>query len=290
MSWQTVEVDPTQVESFGPQYPFAYWLNGKPQMKQTGGVLYTGGWFMPVDNLDTGLLNEEGLPGPGWDHGEMVFESGNDQAGFFAKNIHIAMLVSRRRWIVNGVDGGFAWDDYKGAKASSGANSPRGHMQILGLIKGAEQFGPVFLSAKGMTTKGITNDVFGAFNQNIIAEAANLRSGNRPPFFMFWMSIGPRMKTKDTPDFTVVGSGARTSTITLPCLAGVDGKADADALNKRYVGGELYARLAELRNSADVVTWEKAWDGSTTETEPGPSVSPGWPEDLPPLDEDEMPF
>ena len=289
--WQTTEVDQAIVETFGPQYPFVYWVNGRSQMKQLGGVPYTGGWFMPVDQLDTGKLNEENLPGSGWEHGSIEFENGGSQAGFYTKNIHIAMLVWRRRWIVNGVDGGFSWNDYKGASATG---NPRGHMQMLGLIRGMEQFGPTFLSMKGMVSKAIVDTgpsgVFGAFNQYIIAEAANHRNGKRPPFMMFWMSIGPRMKG-NIPEFTVVGQGSHSSTITLPCLIGVTEKLNAEGLGKRFVGAELFAELTRLRKDPDILTWEKAWSNTSLDNAEGASTN-GLPDpEEPPFEyEDEIPF
>jgi len=282
MTWMEQQYDESTVEQFSERFPFAYWLNGDKKLKQLGGVPYTGGWFLPADQIDHGLLNEDGVPAKGWTAGQLDFQNGNSTDGFYAQNVSIAMLAWRRRWIVNNVNGGFAWNKYDEAKAQG---NPRGHIQVLGMIHGLEAVGPMFLSAKGMVGKqiyGADNSVFSGFISNVILEAAKLRGGKgKPPFRMFWMTIGPETDGKE-PKFTTVGSGNETSVITLPALVGVPGKLDKAALTKRYVGNDLFAEMEALVQSPEVESWRTGWDKTALEE----NASPEEPE----FNDEDMPF
>ena len=276
-TWMEQTYDQGTVESFGPAFPFAYWVNGDKKLKQIGGVPYTGGWFLPADQVED-RLNADGLPGPGWTAGTQEFRNGQSQDGFYARNVSIAVLVWRKRWIVNDIRGGFAWKEYEKAKVEG---NPRGHLQVLGVFHGMEEYGPLVLSSKGMVSKAITDNAFAAFNRYVIAEAARLKRA-KPPFRMFWLTVGPEMDG-DNPRFTTVGTGSETSIITLPCAVGLTAKLDKAALGKRYVGNELFGRLNELRVDADVLAWATAWD-TTNLAEPDPESA------LAAVDDPDLPF
>ena len=92
------DVDQSTVDLEGPQYPFAQWVHGKKALKPAGGVIYTGGWFLN----DSQGIEADDLPD--WTAGELEHQQGDATAGFFIRDLTVAVIRSRRCWRVRDGD------------------------------------------------------------------------------------------------------------------------------------------------------------------------------------------
>lgn len=279
-SWldEARNVDQATVETSGPEYPYIQWVNGQPTLKQAGGVAYTGGWFAQAEQFDGEL--------PGWTAGTLVHRDSSETAGFFKRDIEIAVIHWRRCWIV-GQDGKsltFAWANYDQAK---GAGKPTGRLHVLALVRGLESQGPLVLTMKGLVGATFTGSrkelgVLGEFNRFVIrpANSINVRRGLKAkwPYRAFWLCVGPDRDDKGAPTFSKVGQGDSTSLVTLPVALGLPEHADTVALQKLFVGGELLRTLNDFYRETE--EWARAWDTIKAQT-----VTPGSePDDVPPAE------
>lgn len=260
-AWMDVanEIDQETVEITGPQYPYVQWVNGKPPLKPAGGVPWTGGWFMP----DQGNFVEA----KGWTAGELTHDDGKATIGFFARDITVAVIRIRRRWLVYQGDQArsFAWDNYKTA---SDLGKATGHLQTLALIRGLEEHGVFVLTMKGTICRAFTTGgkggtgVLSEFSRVIVAEANNLNAKRgvsaKFPYRAFWLTVGPVRDEKGNPNYTEVGQKPNSSLVTLPVALHLPEKVQPGDLEKRFVGMELLTTLNNYYREAE--EWAKAWD------------------------------
>lgn len=241
-------------------YPYAQWVNGDPKLKQLGAsaVAYTGGWFIPAE-----LVSLETIPG--WTAGNLSHDRGETE-GFFSPRLSIAAFHMRRCWRVGQDQGSrlFAWNDYEAAKAWGAA---RGRLQILGIIRGLEDVGPMMLTMGGTTGMAFTSrdGILAQHRQLVLKPAAMMssRAAKRRvteyPRFYFWLTVGAETDDKEgAPVFTKVGQGDASSLVTRPVLVGVTKGMTAQQLGELYVGPEL---ITIIEGTRDPVTGQWSEDG-----------------------------
>lgn len=280
-------VDQDTVETSGPEYPFIQWVNGKPNMKKSGGMAYQGGWFMPSTQLSIDCPE-------GWAAEELVHDSGSSTAGYYKRDIAVAVIRVRRRWIIyDKTTTSWPWSQYQEAAKATTEGRPSGHLQALSVVKGLESLGPVVLTMKGSISRAFMGSrgdegVLGRFNRMVIREAnsINARRGvlAKFPYRAFWLAVGPQRDGKDQPVFTEVGQKPNSSMVTLPAPLGLDAQLQNGDLAKRFVGRELLEQLNAYYVEADA--WATAWNQvQVAESE----FSPAAPEE-PPFDDENLPF
>ena len=246
-------VDQSTVETKGPEYPFVQWQNGQPGLKKAGGVSYSGGWFVQDGQIDAALL-------AGWEKGEMTHRDNTSTEGFFMRDLTVAVIRMRRRWIAEGV--GYPWDQYDQAAATGKAT---GHLQVLCVIKDMDV--PIVLTMKGTVCRAFQGSqkapgVLSTFSRSVVAEAnllaAKRGSKSKFPYRAFWITTGPQRNADGSPVFTTVGQNTATSVVTLPTALNIVAKPQPGDLSKLFVGAELLKRFSELYVEAEA--WAIAWD------------------------------
>lgn len=280
------EIDQDTVDTQGPEYPYIQWVNGKRELKSAGGVVYTGGWFMPASQVEAGTL-------PGWDAGELVHRSGGSTDGFFRRDLTVAIIRNRHCWVVNVGDDYqlFPWQQYDEAKR---AGKPTGKLQSLVLVKDLEGLGAIILTMKGSISRAFApsrrgDSVMNVFHRCVIAEANKLvirKNGKAPgkfPYRAFWLTVGPERVADGTPTYTTVGSGASSSPVTLPTALDLAEHMDKAALGALFVGRETLEWVNELYRDAEA--WATAWD-TLEQREPVVAMATPVEDD----DEGEVPF
>lgn len=253
-------IDQETVEQIGPQYPYIQWVHGDPKAKKLGGLDYTGGWFMAEGQVPDDLLKAAG-----WAAFTLQHQSGGETAGFARRDVTVSILQQRHCWMVQDGDRSqfFAWDKYDEAKA---IGAPRGKTQVLVVVKGLEDVGPIVLTMRGSVgqafSEGGRAGVLGAFN-NCVIKPANLMAAQRKikarwAFRAFWLTVGPRREANGDPKFDTVGQGNASSQVTLPTALGLKDKpADAD-IRAAYVGRELLEQINEVHGQT--LDWKAAWN------------------------------
>ncbi len=276
------EIPQDSVETQSVQYPWVQWVNGKPALKKAGGVAYTGGWFISLDNAGE-------TPLAGWEKSELTHANGDSTPGWFARDIKIAVIHTRKRWVVgtNGQSQQFPWTEFDAAKA---AGRPSGNAQILALVAGLEHLGPVIVTTKGSTSQAMLGSaraegVMGAFWKRVIgtANGANRARGVKSSFAMraFWMCVGPQRDAQGNPMFTTVGQVNSSTQVTLPTLIGVGDKPTVDEVGKLFVGKDLLTELNDLRTETQ--DWARAWDTM----DPAPAQEHA---EIPDVEKEDLPF
>lgn len=257
-------IDQDTVENDGPQYPVVQWNYGNLKSKKVGGMDYQGGFF----------ISEEMAPGDltayGWEKSSWVHDSGDETEGFYARDLELSVINSRKRWEVQAGDGrryNFAWTDYDKAK-EMGNPSSRTHFLVL--AKGMEDLGPLVVTLKGsagMYFEG-TRTVAGAltkFSRTVIAAANKLTKKGKWPYRAFWLKVGADRTDDGAPNFTKVGSGDKSSNVVIPVALDLPDKPEKVNLNDLYVGDETLALVNEVYT--DNAEWAAAWNN----IEPGSS-------------------
>jgi hypothetical protein len=257
-------IDQDTVEKPNQMFPIVQWVNGKPSNKKAGDVSWTGGWFIS----QTAAVGVEVLSG--WTKDSLITRDGAEIPGFFKKDIQVAVLHYRRRWRITSRDGKtsrfFPWNQYDEAKAEG---RPSGNLQVLCWLKEADMLNPIVLTLKGLVGAEFTggrnaDGVLGSFTRKVIGtmnNALRVQGSNKSlPWRAFWLTVGPRMKPDGSPEFTSVGEGTATSTISLPSLIGVSDKPTAAEVKPLFVGKELLATLNSLWGDPRVTDWAASWD------------------------------
>jgi hypothetical protein len=261
-------IDQSTVEQRVATFPLVQWQNGDQKLKKSrdvaAGVPYTGGWFISVDNA--GDVPEL----PGWAKSTLDTASGAEIPGFFKRDIKIAIIHTRRRWMVRLQDAQpiwFPWKNYDKALASAGTGKPSGNEQLLCWVEGLDVINPVVITLKGMVGMAFSGGqgkegVIEAFGRRIITTANTaLRAAGRKeqyPYRAFWLSVGPQRDPKGEPIFTMVGPKGTQSPVTLPALIGVSSKPDVAEVGKFFVGKELLVHLNDVWT--EQLDWLHAWD------------------------------
>lgn len=261
----------TAADSDGIRLPFTapivWWKHGKNQFKQFGGVRYFGGWGTNAEEFYA-AIGEFGVTPTGF--ADATF-SGND--GDFnvyeSRAVVFAPIATRKRWITK--------ESGKG----------RSHIQMLCMMaqqEGAEfaAWGPIVLSAKGLTTREIETAMrnFESFTSEVRQQVAP----GVPPLY-FWRMLGTFGKQ---PEYTKVGSGDNTSMITYPTVYQPE-KVTPEGLERMFVGNEVAGQMVQLRKDASDWLGDKQWkqskeDVAATDQPVDPYLAGGF------IPDEEMPF
>ncbi len=246
-------IDPATVETAGPAYPVAQWLNGDPKLSAAGGVAHTGGLILPAK-----YLGDDVAPAPGWIRATVAFSSGKSESVLAAAKPRLAVIRTRFRWFVvyNGVTTYYPRSAYQ---ANSGM---RGHVQALCAVHGFDF--PVVVTFKGKASqeaerliREFAQKVQTAANQLARAQTQPGQPNGRPapgsprvfPRFAFWMRLAPGPHVK-------VGQKGQESIVTPPVLE-LPQAINTDYLNKIYVGRDLLASCQLYYHES--AEWASAW-------------------------------
>lgn len=252
-------IDQDTVEQLGAKYPFIQWVHGSSKAKKLGGLDYHGGWFM-----QEGQVDEDVLRAAGWAPFTLSHKGGGETAGWASRDVTVSILLMRHCWAVQDGDQAqfFPWNEYDEAKAQG---KPRGKTQVLVIVKGLEDVGPVVLTMRGSTGQAFSDaraGVLGEFNRKLI-QPANLMAQKKGikakwAFRAFWLTVGPKRNADGSPAFDTVGSGSESSEVTLPAALGLTDKPGEAEIRAAYVGRELLELLNAIQ--AENAGWKEAWD------------------------------
>jgi len=264
----------------GMSFPTIQWVNGDAKLKPIGlKVPYTGGWFIPADNVERLGFTAEDMDSSGWEQGEATFGGGVTKQGWFIRDLSVAVVCWRRAWELHvgqfprylpwrtGYDKALAEVD---RAAAVGVKDPyfTSRIRVLCAVKGWPVDALVNLTMHGTVQRAFYNTLTGPVSKYVIqpARALSRRGRNAAvPMRMFWLTFGPERDDKGQPVFTTVGEKGRSSTITAPTLIGLSDKADAKTLAAMFVDEDrkLLPNLTYLDsafNDPGIIAWRQEWD------------------------------
>ena len=287
-------IDQSTIENFDDIYPVVQWVNGEVKRKKEKGMLAWGGWFM-AERSNT--PDEAAMQAAGWEHQSLMHDDGSETVGYYKRDITVIAVTVRERWQVR-VDGeqpllvGYdrrnksaKWDAFATAKTYG---NPSGRLQVLVLLKGMEDFGPLVLTLGGSVAMSFYNErggdsVLGNFFKTILAaanaksdaaaRAAGRKGGKKWPVRAFFLSVGPAREANGTAVYTEVGQKGASSWVTLPVALGLPGRGEEVDLNKWYVGNSMFANVNELHEEAET-GWARAWDTLAPTVTPNGDAKP----------------
>lgn len=276
-------------------YPIIMWMNGDPSSEKLGAdnMEYTGGFFLTTvyrngeklfqripEGSDSNQFTEVDFSGMGWKKDYFINSKNKKVTGWWRKDIQAAFICGRERWEVYQGDGDDAkvlgFTNYKDAEAKG---SPRGQMQVLAIVKGMEDFGPVVFRFKGYAMKAFKGQAdfasFGVLHQlqnKVTIPAGRLlpKSDGAPSNINYravWCHFGPHVKD-GAPIFYKAGKGDKSTMIAVPAYYGgaVTTKED---IGKFYVGAQLITTVNMLFDNA--AEWANAWKNLKGEAQGAPA-------------------
>lgn len=246
---------------FGPAYPTIQWVNGQKQLKNIGGIAYTGGFFCSADQ---GIAPEE-LEAAGFEKYTLMAQDGTEIHGYSVQELTGAPLRFRRCFTVDRgesqLPARYSNEEYDQAVIEG---KPRGVCHVLFQVKGISQ--PVSLSFRGLTARvvmgmGRDRGIIPTFGQKVVKAASMLaKAQNRPsnfPLCAFKLTIGPETDSAGNPVFTDVGSDKKSSVTNPVWLDEPSGAVTAEELRGLFVG---HAQLAVNQDSwVEAGPWVTAW-------------------------------
>jgi hypothetical protein len=255
-----IDVD-VEDPSFGSQYPIIQWVNGDPGKKKSGGLEYTGGFFISAEQ---GLDNV-----PGAEPYTLITANGDEVEGFAVRDLEITPVRFRRSWLAQADEKGlsqrFPWNAYEDAVEHDHQDRPRGRGQLVALVSGMEE--PVVITLSGMTSAAVFSagrdrGIIPNFSQIVINRAKQLarRAGRNIdyPLCAFKLTVGPKRDEKGEPLFDTVGSGQNTSKVTMPVwLDQPEGMADEAYIRRHFVGREMFGKTQDMHKACD--EWVMQW-------------------------------
>lgn len=284
------EVDQETVEVDQVGYPWIQWVHGKPEYKQLGGVVHTGGWFMPAGATDL----DEDAEIEGWTRGTLTHSSGDETAGWFTRDLTVSLVRSRRAWHVRvGKQTAiYPWDQYDDARAGGGDMT--GRTQFLAVVQGLAEPRPVVLTVHGSVGRAMAptrqgDSVLNQFRRYVLTPANKLLAKSDKkgqwPYRAFWLTVGPDRDDKGAPVFRKVGEGSAQATIVEPIALGIKDKMTPAEIGALFVGKELLAETGLLWEEAE--EWANAWS-ERIEAEPAEADEDA--DDAVYASEEEIPF
>lgn len=295
------DVDQSTVEepqSFGPSFPIVQWHYGDPKMVKAGGMDWQGGWFFGVESngKKQQVESEEqkakraeigaAMEAVGWEATTWIHDDGSSTEGFWKREIAVSAIALRKCWEVweNKKRYPFAWNDYKSAEDFASPRKPSSRLQVLVLVKGLEDVGPLTLTLKGsgaMAFEGTykMNGALSQFGRTVIkaaneaTAAAAKKAGREPTKWAarcFWLPVGADRLPDGKPKFTEVGKDDSTSNVVLPVALGLPESYEDVDLRRFYVGKELQDKTQELYVENE--EWRLAWNEMDTDTDSAPGA------------------
>lgn len=264
-------------------YPTVMWMTGDPGSEKLGpdNMEYVGGFFLATvyrngeklfqrlpEGADKAQYAEVDFSGMGWKRDYFINSNNERVNGWWRKTLEAAFICGRERWeVYQEVEGKtkvLGFTNYKDAEAKGG---PRGQMQVLAIVKGMEDFGPVVFRFKGYAMKAFKGQAdfspFGVLHQfqnkvTIPAGRLLLKADGTPSNINYrsvWCLFGPHMKD-GAPVFYKAGKGDKSTMIVVPAYHGgaIEKKED---ISKFYVGANLITTVNMLFDNA--TEWANAW-------------------------------
>ncbi len=229
---------------------YVWWINGDQKLKPRSAdptladiVPWTGGWASTTPEDFESVCSEiYGDLLPGWEQTVLINTNGENFGAYVTRYLSIAIIGQRERW--------------EKVERDNADSRQRSHTQILGYAgfrdkeKGFLPFGPMVMSAKGLSGKAL-KDALQEWNR----QTAKLRkeSAKNLPAWLFYATLGT---FGNEPNLRMVGKGSNQSPIT-PCQIYIAKELDADKLAKVFVGREIALLMSEYRKQA--AEWLNAW-------------------------------
>lgn len=264
--------DQDTIRISGIAYPWVQWIAGDSDQDDTANVRYHGGFFAPTESIDL-AGNKLWTPS----HIKRTDKDGKkiQVEGFYAKDLHIAVINQRHRYEVRASDTGqpelFSHTEYdkadaraKQLQAINPQCSPKKKSQFLIIIKGMEDT-PITLTLRSTVAKQMSgqNGLLQAFDRTVMAfvnsELAKAGTANRLPVRRFWVHVGIALDAKGKPDFRPIGPKGKTTDMIMPTLWGIPPKLTMDYIKTIHTGAGNKAKFDALYT--ETLDWSKAWDG-----------------------------
>lgn len=233
-----------------------------------------GGFFVAIGNVPVAVQDEftAKLRELGWTDQSITTQSGEEIEGLGTQSVRVAILADRLRWVAEDETGSERYFPnsrgvFEKVLAETG-EYPRSHMQVMLVIEGAEEFGPVILTARGLTCKALngTRKAPGAFQRHYATTmaAAHKLVGKAGVFprYAFWLTLEAAKDTDGKPLFTEVGKDKRTSFVVFPVAADVPNDINAvteEDLAHWFIGyPNLETHFPGFIHENE--GWKEAWD------------------------------
>ena len=140
-------VDAATVDLLASTAPIIQYVNGDVR-ETAGSIAHHGGWFFPEDQAPGEMAD------PFTPH-TLVTAAGKEISGYAVRDLTLAILYARSAWLAS-TDAGlqrFPRNAYEAAKERNGGKNPRGHTQLLAVLRGFEDLGEFIATVKGMGSK-----------------------------------------------------------------------------------------------------------------------------------------
>lgn len=294
-------LDESSVEVFDAQYKTIQYVNGDPKNKKYKDMRAYGGFFWPAKTA----FDKDIMLAAGWVEETLVHTGNDETAGYYKRDLQIIPIILREAWSIKGGDGeniglfGFdnsgryenfaayrkaKWDAFARAKE---IGSPNIRLQVLCLLVGLEEEGPVALTLGGNVARSfyderVTDTVLGDLHKSVMQSANQLREdkireraktaqneaekraitaalAKKYPMRAFKFVVGPARDEKGETRYITVGKPPSTSDITPPMAIGLPQRGDVFNLADWFVGASTFALVNEIFDDVKR-TWAVAWD------------------------------
>jgi hypothetical protein len=162
----------------------------------------------------------------------------DNERGYSASELRIAIIGTRTQWFVPGVDG--KAPTYLG-HYEAGAKK---HLEVLCLVDGLDD--PMVFSASGMNKAKPMQDIIKAYNDGLLKQASRIAKRGLPPW-SFWLPIKNKVTAEGkTAYIEAADSAGKTygSVVTPPALY-----LPGDAMETLFVGADALRRGADVRDT-----------------------------------------
>lgn len=249
MSFTDAKIRVNADETSQAQYAMMQWVHGDQKMKKVGGVPYTGGFFIGCDRCPDDFV----IP-PGFKPDEITFENGKAVVGYLGLSVEIALIRTRRRWVLkNGMTQYLPWNQYtEGAKSQ---------VQVLVGVKGCNV--PLAMSFNGKSKGESLKALYAAADALLSKANEGKEKGEmKYPRLTFYIPAISAASLDPAKGFQqVTGAHGQSSPVTPlvihPAIGDLS-KITVEMLDKRYVGDEQMDRYQKWCEEAE--TWAHAWD------------------------------
>lgn len=264
----------------GVRLPFTVtywrWLTGLPSYKTVGNAPYFGGWVANVEDVDVAEQEYGALPKV--EKGvfgmfTLASRDGGEYNVYGTRALAIAVIGKRQRLLM--ADNMTPTEHFE--------EGCRTHIQILGLAgyregNGIKPWGPVVLTARGLSAKAMT-DAFRLFETK--TKIARAKFAHGIPAWFFYAIAGT---FGEKPITKLVGEPGAQSPIS-PCQLYLPEDITAEVLRTWYIGEGKIEEVINWRKQAQEWLNDKRWkfgqrdEGEAPEN--GPEAPENWTDEEP---------
>lgn len=211
IDWDSVE---GTNQEFQDVYPRIQWHHGKKQFARVGGLVHTGGLFVPADQFPN-------FEAEGWQPDSFTTSKNEEIKGFYSTSGHLAIIRVKTWWGES--------DDHKKYSTT--------HM--LCAIRGIDAL--FSLQVSGVSKGMPMNQAFTQHRNQIVAVANRSRPQNAPAIepFGLWFVVKP----DEHESIASAKDASKASEVTRPILDAPE-QVDVDYVRSLYVGKDNYLRFA----------------------------------------------